>query len=297
MAQARPPSRSARRSRAARRTRHLALDRLEPSAPRAARALLAVALAASITAAYGDEPRSRWADAEPRPFLSAGVDLGSSEHVVLAAGYGKPHASWGGLVAHGYLSRDCAAARLGATLDLEAVALEAGLRLVRTFEHLPLPIADRHTAIPGGDGFDARVLDLSARGGFPLGPGFAVYEVLGVYQLSSHGDVHLYDELNRVVYRPPWLATASAGWMASLRGGALLVGGRALWAFETGRGGDPLVGLGPAVYWRLWPHLALAGELLAPVSSPDRLGFMDAIAAFAVLSFRAATGDAPPRFP
>lgn len=276
---------------------HLRSKRLEPSASRAGRALLAVALAASFPAAYGDEPRSRWADGVPRPFLSAGVDLGSSEHVVLAAGYGKPHASWAGLLAHGYLSRDCAAARIGAKVDLEAVALEGGLRLVRTFEHLPLPIADRHTEIPGGKGFYSRVLDLSARGGFPLGSGFAMYEVLGVYQLSSHGDVHLYDELYRIVYRPPWLATASGGWMASLRGGALLVGGRVLWAFETGRGGDPLVSLGPAVYWRLWPHLAVAGELLAPVSSPDRLGFMDSIAAFAVLSFRAATGDEPPRFP
>ena len=55
--------------------------------------------------------------------------------------------------------------------------------------------------------------------------------------------------------------------------------------------------LGPVIYWRLWPHIALAGELLYPVSSPDSLGFMDSTAAFAVLSFRAATGEPPPRFP
>lgn len=264
---------------------------------RARRAILGALLAASSQAALGDEPRGPWDDAAPRPFLSAGVDLGSSEHVALAAGYGKPHARWGGLVAHGYLSLDCAAARLGAKIDLEAVALEGGVRWVRTFEHLPLPSRDRHTGIPGGGGFESRVLDLSARGGLPLGPGFAVYELAAVRQLSSHGDVHVYDELYRIVYRPDWLGTASAGWVASLRGGALLLGGRALWAFETGRGGDPLVMLGPLVSWRLWPHLALAGELLYPVSSPDDLGVMDEIAAFAVLSFRAATGDRPPRFP
>ena len=61
-----------------------------------------------FSTALGDEPRSRWNDAEPRPFLAAGVDLGSSEHVALAAGYGKPHARWGGLIAHGYLSLDFA---------------------------------------------------------------------------------------------------------------------------------------------------------------------------------------------
>lgn len=266
-------------------------------ARRARCALLAALLAASASAALGDEPTSRWNDAEPRPFLSAGADLGTSEHLTVAAGYGKPHARWGGLVAHGYLTLDSAAARVGGKIDLEALALEGGVRWVRTFEHLPLAIRDRHTAIPRGDGFASRVLDLSANGGLPLGPGFAIYEVAAVRQLSSHGDVQLYDELYKIVYRPDWLATASAGWLASLRGGALLLGGRALWAFETGRGGDPLVELGPVLYWRLWPHVALAGELLYPVSSPDRLGFLDSISAFAVLSFRSATGDPPPRFP
>jgi hypothetical protein len=254
-------------------------------------------LAASSSVALGDEPRSRWNDAETRPFLSSGVDLGTAEHVAIAAGYGRPHARWSGLIAHGYLSLDSVAARVGATVDLEALALEGGVRWVRTFEHLPLPIENRHTEIPGADGFESRVLDLSAKGGLPLGRGFAIYEVAAVRQLSSHGDVHLYDELYRIVYRPDWLGMASAGWVASLRGGALLLGGRALWAFETGRGGDELVMFGPVIYWRLWSHIALAGELLHPVSSPDGLGFMDSTAAFAVLSFRAATRDPPPRFP
>lgn len=277
------------------------MDRLAarraPVARRARRALLVALLAASSPAALGDEPRSRWSDGEPRPFLSAGVDLGSSEHVAVAAGWGQPHARWGGVVAHGWLSRDFTAARAGAMVDLEAVALEGGVRWVRTFEHLPLPLQDRHGELPGGDGFVSRTLDLTAKGGLPLGPGFAIYEVAAVRSLSSRRDVHLYDELYRIVYRPDWLATASAGWVASLRGGALLLGGRALWAFETGRGGDPLVMVGPGIYWRLWPHVALAGELLYPVSSPDRLGVLDSLNAFLVLSFRAATGDPPPRLP
>jgi hypothetical protein len=272
-----------------------ARGRFARDARRARRALFVALLAASSWAALGAAPRNPWNGAEPRRFLSAGVDLGTSQHVAVAAGYGNPHERWGGLVAHGYLSLDCAAARVGAKVDLEALALEGGVRWVRTFEHLPLPIQDRHAEIPGGDGFESRVLDLSAKGGLPLGPGFAIYEVAAVRQLSSHGDVHLYDELYRIVYRPDWLGMASAGWLASLRGGALLLGGRALWAFETGRGGDPLVMLGPVLYWRLWPHIALAGELLYPGSSPDGLEFLDATAAFAVLSFRAATGDPPPR--
>jgi len=262
---------------------------------RTAAALLLVA--AAISPAGADEPTDRWESGEPRLFLSAAVDLGNAEHAALAAGYGKPHLMWGGLIARGFLTPDFGAARLGARIDLQALALEGGLRLGRSWKHLPLPEADRHREIPEGHGFASRILDLSASGGLPLGPGFAVYELLGVRTLSSHGSVELYDELLRIVYRPPWLATASAGWVASLRGGALLVGGRAQWAFRTGRSGDPFVRLGPVAYWRLWPHLALCGELLYPVSNPDRMGFTDPIQAFVVLSFTAATGDRPPRFP
>jgi hypothetical protein len=257
------------------------------------RALVAL-MAAAAGPALADEPRDPWELGEPRPFLSMQVDLGSSEHLAVAAGWGKPHSMWAGLLAQGFLTNDAAALRLGGRIDLQAVALEAGLRLNSSFRSLPLPDVAHHTSIPEGTGYDSRVLDLSASGGLPLGPGFAIYEVLGVRQLSSLGDVQVNDELLRIVYRPPWLATASAGWVASMRGGALLLGGRALWAFVTGRGGDPFVRLGPVVYWRLKPHLALAGELIFPVSTPDHLGLTDQVSAFLVLSFTAATGARPP---
>jgi hypothetical protein len=254
------------------------------------RPLLALALAAAGPA-LADEPQDHWELGEPRPFVSSQVDLGSAEHVAIAAGYGKPHNQWGGLLVQGFLTTDSAALRLGGKVDLQAIALEAGLRLDSSFERLPLPNVNRHTRLGGGNGFDSRVLDLSASGGLPLGPGFAIYEVLGVRQLSSLGDVQVYDDLQRIVYRPPWLATASAGWVASARDGALLLGGRAQWAFATGRSGDPFVRLGPVLYWRLQPQLALAGELLYPVSSPDRLGVADQVSAFLVLSFTAASSD------
>jgi hypothetical protein len=257
-------------------------------------ALLLLALAA---AGRADEPEDPWAKGEPRPFVAAGLDLGSSEHALLAAGWGRPHAMWGGLIAHGWLTTDMAAARAGVRVDLMALGLEAGVRVTRSFRHLPLPDVARHEAFSERHGFESRTLDLSASGGLPVGPGFAIYEVLGTRLLSSHGDVQLYDELLRVVYRPPWVATGSAGWVASLRGGALLAGGRAQWAFHTGRDGDPFVRAGPVVYWRLWPHLALAGELLYPLSNPDDLGFTAPIEAFLVLSYTAATGDRLPRFP
>lgn len=261
------------------------------------RALL-VLLAAAALPARADEPKDPWEAGAPRPFAAAVVDLGTSEHAALMAGFGKPHNMWGGLVAHGWLTNDFYAGRLGARVDLQALGLEAGLRAGGSFAHLALPQEAVHRRLPSGSGYETRVLDLSASGGLPLGPGFAIYEVLGVKLLSRHGDVDVYDELLRVVYRPPWLATASLGWLAALREGALLAGGRAQWAFRTGRGGDPFVRLGPVVYWRLRPHLALAGELLYPVSQPDRLGFVDPIEAFVVLEWTAATGDTKlPRWP
>ncbi|HET6437940.1 MAG TPA: hypothetical protein VFG59_07760 [Anaeromyxobacter sp.] len=257
-----------------------------------AKSLLALALA-TFGGALADEPHDHWEAGSPRPFLSAQVDLGSSEHLALAAGYGKPHSTWGGLMVEGFLTDRWAALRLGGKVDLQAIALEAGLRLDSSFRSLPLPDLHRHTRLSEGNGFDSRLLDLSASGGLPLGPGYVLYEALGVRELSSLGSVQVYDELLRIVYRPPWLATASAGWVASLRGGALLLGGRAQWAFATGRGGDPFIRLGPVAYWRLEPRLALAAELLYPVSTPDRLGLVDQVSAFVVLSFTAATGDQP----
>jgi hypothetical protein len=267
------------------------------TAARAARALLLL-LAAAALPARGDEPRDAWETGEPRLFAAGVVDLGMPEHAALMAGFGKPHNMWGGLIAHGWLSNDFYAGRLGARMDLQALGLEAGLRAGRSFAHLALPVEAEHPRIPDGGGYATRVLDLSASGGLPLGPGYAIYEFLGARLLSSQGHVDVYDELLRVVYRPPWLATASAGWLASLRGGALLAGGRAQWAFHTGRGGDAFVRAGPVVYWRMRPHLALAGELLYPVSQPDRLGFLDPIEAFLVVEYTAATGDTKlPRWP
>ena len=261
----------------------------------AARALLL--LAAAALPARGDEPRDPWETGEPRLFAAGVLDLGVPEHAALMAGFGKPHNLWGGLVAHGFLTRDFYAGRLGARVDLQALGLEAGIRAGRSFAHLALPVEAEHRRLPSGGGTFTRVLDLSASGGLPVGPGFAIYELLGVRMLSPLGEVHVYDELLRVVYRPPWLATASAGWLASLRQGALLAGGRAQWAYRTGRGGDPFVRAGPVLYWRMQPHLALAGELLYPVSQPDRLGLLDLITAFLVVEYTAASGDRLPRWP
>jgi hypothetical protein len=266
-------------------------------------ALLALAVAglgvaSGAAVARADEPEDHWEKTgEARPFAAAVVDVGIPEHGVLMLGWGKPHNMWGGLIGQGWVSTDFTAARAGVRVDLLAVALEAGLRSTRSWVHLPMANVARQTEIPSRHGFTSQALDLSATGGLPLGPGFAIYEFLGVKYLSSHGDVQIYDEVNRIVFTPPWLATASAGWLASLRGGALLLGARAQWAYHDGRGGTPFVRAGPVGYWRLWPHLAVAGELLYPVSDKDRLGLLDRTEAFLVLEYTAATGDAPPRFP
>ncbi|MFO0583117.1 MAG: hypothetical protein U0229_12665 [Anaeromyxobacter sp.] len=262
-----------------------------------ARAAALAALLFTTAPARADVPEDPWQAGEARPFVAGLVDLGSSQAALVAAGWGKPHFMWAGAVTRGWLTTDFAAVRPGVRVDLAALGLEAGLRFGRSFKHLTMPEADDHAALPERHGYTARMLDLSASGGLPAGPGFAIYEVLGVKLLSRHGEVDVYDELLRIVYRPPWLATASAGWLASLRNGALLAGGRAQWAFHTGRGGDPFVRAGPLVYWRAWPHVALVGELLYPVSKPDRLGFTDPIEAFLVFEVTAASGMSPPRFP
>jgi hypothetical protein len=261
--------------------------------------IIAISIAAlSPLPARPDAPGDPWEQGEPRPFLSGAVRLGTSEHAAVAAGYGKPFHTWGGVQAEGWLGTDFAAAAVGLRVDLRAVDLAASLRTTRTFSILPLPDVARHDSLPRGGGFTYRTLDLGGSGGVPVLGGVALWQVQAVRFLDPPAGAQIYEQTLRLVCKPPWCATAQAGWLLSLRQGALLAGPAVEWAFRTGRGdATPLIRVGPLLSWRLWPHIQLQGGFRYPVSDPDRLPFQALLRVFLVLSYGVATGEQSPRFP
>jgi hypothetical protein len=264
--------------------------------PRAA-AVLALTLAGAAAAVRADEPQDHWEPGEARWFLSGRADVGTIEHLALSAGWGKPHWLWGGIEAHGVAGLDFGAASANLRLALLVADLWAGLRTTRTWSHLPLPDVPRHDSLPKDGGMSYRSLDLFASGVVPTPGGLALWEVNAVRIVDPPAGAQVYEEWLRMVCAPPWCGVARLAWAARLREGALHVGAGAEWAFLDGRTGPELLRVGPVVSWRLWPHLSLQGAVYWPVSDPDHLAWLDRLNAVLVLSFAAATGDPPPRFP
>jgi hypothetical protein len=256
-------------------------------------ALLAVSPGASVRA---DEAKDPWEDGAARWFASGRLDLGTFEHLGLAAGYGKPHWMWGGVEAHGILGLDFGAVAANLRLALLVGDLWAGLRATHAWEHVPMPEQPHYDAVAKAGGFTYRTLDLFASGLLPTPGGLVLWEANFVRFLDAPAGA-IYEEWLRVVCVPPWCGVARLGWVARLRDGALHVGLGGEWAFLDGRSGEELVRLGPILTWRIWPHLALQGYVYFPVSDPDRLAFLDRVNATLILSFTIATGSPPPRFP
>ena len=257
----------------------------------------ALLLLGAAPLAGADEPEDHWERGEARAFGAGRVDLGTLQHLSLAAGFGKPHWTWGGVEVHGALGLGFAAAAADLRVALLVFDLWAGLRTTRAFQHLPLPEAPRHEGLPEGGGFTYRTLDLFASGAVPTPGGLALWEVNAVRFVDPPAGAQIYEEWLRAVCAPPWCGVARLAWAARLRGGALYLGAGAEWAFEDGRPGPELVRLGPVVSWRLWPHLVFQGAVYAPVSDPDRLALLDRVNAVLVLTWTFATGDSSPRFP
>lgn len=263
------------------------------------RAALAAALLVAAVAppARADEPEDHWEQGEARAFASARADVGTVQHLCLAAGWGQPHWMWGGLEAHGVLGFDFASASADLRLALLVADLSAGLRATQTFRHLPLPDVPSQDGLLKGGGFAYRTLDLFASGVVPTPGGLALWEVNAVRFLDAPAGSQIYEEWLRAVCAPPWCGVARLAWAARLRQGALYLGAGAEWAFLDGRGGPDLVRVGPVASWRLWPHLSLQGAVYLPVSDPDRLALLASVNAVVTLGWTFATGDTPPRFP
>jgi len=253
-------------------------------------------LAVTPSAPGADEAVDPWEAGETRLFLAGRVDVGAFQHVGIAAGYGKPHWMWGGVEAHAALGLDFGMLAANLRIALLLGDLWAGLRVTRSWQHVPMPPAIGLDAVAKAGGFTYRTGDLFASGVVPTPGGLVLWEANLVRFLDAP-PMAIYEEWLKVVCMPPWCGVARLGWVARLADGALNVGAGAEWAFLDGRGGQELVRVGPILSWRLFPHLVLQGYAYFPVSDPDHLGFLDRVNATIVLTYTIATGTGAPVFP
>jgi hypothetical protein len=253
-------------------------------------------LVAAPPAPRADEPSDPWEAGESRIFLAGRADVGTFEHVGIAAGYGKPHWTWAGVEARAALGLDFGLVAANLRVALLVGDLWAGLRATRTWQHVPMPPTVPLEGLADGGGFTYRTGDLFVSGLVPTPGGHVLWEANLVRFLDAPS-MAIYEEWLKVVCVPPWCGVARLGWVARLRDGALNVGAGAEWAFLDGRGGQELVRVGPMVSWRPFPHIQLQGYAYFPLTDPDSLGFLDRVNASLVLTFTIATGTGTPVFP
>ena len=232
-------------------------------------------------------PASGWEAGTPRLFLAPLAEIGTTQHLRLVAGWGRPWWTWGGLLADAWLSDAFAIGTLGARLALRGVNLDAHWRVTRYWSRLPLPAAPSHDALATGGGTTTHAWDLDLWGGLPLLGGFLLWEGQATRMLGLSRQVDVFDEVTHGLVHGPWNGLASLGWVADLAGGALQLGAGVDAAF-LGRA-TPRWRAGPQGTWTFSPRWSLRGQLLLPVAGPDHLPLWPSLGGGLVLQWLDAT--------
>jgi len=233
-----------------------------------------------------------WDEGAARPFLAPLAEAGTTQHLRLVAGWGKPWWTWGGLLADAWLSDAFAIGTLGARLALRFVNLDARWRVTRYWSRLPLPAAARHDALVTGGGVTTHAWDLDLWGGLPLLGGWLLWEGQATRMLGLSRQVDVFDEVVHGLVHGPWNGLASLGWVADLLGGRLQLGAGADVAI-LGRA-TPRWRVGPQGTWTLSPRWAVRAQLLVPVAGPDHLPLWPSLGGGLVVQWRDATGPDRP---
>lgn len=252
----------------------------------------ALALALLPAAASAEAPPAGWEAGPPRLFVASLAEAGTTQHLRIAAGWGRPWWTWGGLLADAWLSDAFAIGTLGARLALRGVNLDVHWRATRSFSRPPLPAAPRHDALPSGGASTTHAWDLDLWGGLPLLGGFLLWEGQATRMVGLPPTVDVFDEVVHGMVHGPWNGLVSLGWVADLAGGRLQLGAGADVAF-LGRA-TPRWRVGPQGTWTFSPRWALRGQLLLPVAGPDHLPLWPSLGGGLVLQWRDATGPGRP---
>jgi hypothetical protein len=239
-----------------------------------------------------DRPAA-WSEGPARPFLSVLGEVGTTQHLRVAAGWGQPHWMWAGLLADAWLSESFGIGTLGARLELRAVNLEAHWRVSRYWSRVPMAPAARHDEVARDGGSTTHAWDLDLWGGLPAPGGYLLWEGQASRLLGVSRQVHVFDEVVHGIVRAPWNGLVSLAWVADLLGGDLQLGAGGDLAF-LGRGGARRWRVGPQGSWSLSRRWTLRGQLLVPVAGPDHLPLWPSLGGGLVIQWCEATGPGRP---
>lgn len=238
-----------------------------------------------------------WDGEKTRSFVAGRAGAGASLSGELDVGYGKPFWLWAGFQGWGVATSESAMASAGFKLALPIAELTGGYRVTYAYARAPLPVQPSYSSADldqhdGDHRYDA--LDMDVIGFVPL-PHLALVPQVGFHRTLGEG-APLYEEEQRVIITPPWLAYAKLGalftWGPVRRYGL----GALFEQFAVGR--EMMVSrLGPWFVARFTPHLMLQMLATLPVRSPDQLSFYDGMGGTVSLRYSWASDESAPAFP
>jgi hypothetical protein len=272
-----------------------------------------LALAAPVSSASADPPAAPPAPTERRPrdpswrggsnrWFGAGlIDIGPLYlRPRLTVGWGRPFYSWVGVDTNPLVTGEGIGAYAGVRGSIPHVDLRAGARYFSTFSRALLVPQDEFSRlaleVKGGPSSHYLSAEAELTAVVPAGPGSIPLVLTGTYVTLVREGYWVYEDILRVVAKPPWIWGAATGYELPLgssgRGNVGIVGEL------LGCPGRPslVVRAGVTGSFRLGDLLELRAALVPAWISPDTLGAMGGQWFEIGLRFRFATGASAPFF-
>jgi hypothetical protein len=242
-----------------------------------------------------------WSKGEPRPFVSAKIDLGIPyAKAGFSFGYGMPYWMWAGVDLYGISTGEFAQTYAGVRAASPILDLSFGARDTLSYAKGFMTRAPfTSDSVWSSPTRTARywAWEAEAVASAPLPHSAVVADVVVVRALDAPQGQYVYDEAYRVVVKDPLFYVLRLAAVARLLNqDALKVGALAVYAFGTGRG-QGVWQLGPAAALQLTDHLEIVTCLALKVSSPDSLGLSLGAYGIAGVRYRWATGEKSPKLP
>jgi hypothetical protein len=246
-------------------------------------------------------PNGYWSEGDPRPFVSAKVDLGIPYgKPAFAFGYGMPHWIWAGADVYAISTLEFAQTYAGLHAASPIFDLSFGARDTWSYgkPFVALPPFTRDEVLSSRTR-RARywAWEGEAVVSAPLPHSALVADFIFVNMLDVPQGQYVYDESYRFVVKDPVFYVLRLAAVARfLNQDSLKVGVLAVHAFGTGRG-QGVWQLGPAADFQLTDHTEIVFCLALQVSGPDSLGLSLGAYGIAGFRYRWATGEKSPKLP
>jgi hypothetical protein len=240
-----------------------------------------------------------WEGGKNRWFVSTADDIGYLyARPRVSFGYGRPFWKWIGIDANPQGSNRFLGAYAGLRATLPFLDFRLGARYVWAFQQYYLQPADSYHRID----FESQALTRSKyttleaelTGSIPLGPGSLLGIASGSYITGVPDGVYVYDEVLRVVAKPPYEWRLRGGYAVRLgTEGKISVGIVADVLGMPGRTSGTVFRAGLIAGAALSNHIEVIGSFVPPILSPDTIGVAGGDFAQLGVRYRWATGSPP----